>query len=203
VKVEACEDIGTPPNRPERFWADAAFDFPFDGHVTLQQNKPRQPQSQALKTLQTFGRRLRKLRRAKNLGQRASAERVGVRFSDVSRVENENQGPVPQLRRVKPAQAFDVNPAELPLPKKIPEPVRPADRNLALTDLLGLGELLAGRTALELGNGAGLARPCREAISDGPAAALPPARPRRPARQGQELPSRCRPGSAVPDFNIL
>jgi ubiquinone/menaquinone biosynthesis C-methylase UbiE len=45
----------------------------------------------------------------------------------------------------------------LPLPvNKMPQPVRPPDRNLALTDRLGLGELLVGRTVLESGNGPGL-----------------------------------------------
>jgi ribosome-binding protein aMBF1 (putative translation factor) len=49
--------------------------------------KPKRKRETAL---QTFGQRVRELRRAKNLGQRALVAKVGVSFTYVSRVENEN-----------------------------------------------------------------------------------------------------------------
>jgi transcriptional regulator with XRE-family HTH domain len=76
----------------------------------------------------TFGKRVRELRRAKNLGQRALAAKVGVSFTYVSRIENENLdfGPYPSEELiVKIAKALEADADELMLlAKKIPEPIR-------------------------------------------------------------------------------
>lgn len=78
--------------------------------------------------MQTFGQRVRELRRAKNLGQRALAAKVGVSFTYVSRIENENLdfGPYPSEELiVKIAAALDADADDLMLlAKKIPEPIR-------------------------------------------------------------------------------
>jgi transcriptional regulator with XRE-family HTH domain len=71
---------------------------------------------------------VRELRRAKNLGQRALAAKVGVSFTYVSRIENENLdfGPYPSEELiVKIAAALDADADDLMLlAKKIPEPIR-------------------------------------------------------------------------------
>jgi transcriptional regulator with XRE-family HTH domain len=78
--------------------------------------------------VQTFGQRIRALRREKKLGQRALAAQVGVNFTYVSRIENENLdfAPYPSedlIRRL--ATALDADEDELLiLAKKIPEPIR-------------------------------------------------------------------------------
>jgi transcriptional regulator with XRE-family HTH domain len=78
--------------------------------------------------VQTFGQRVRQLRKAKKLGQRPLAERVGVSFTYISRIENENLDfglyPSEELI-VKLAEALDADADELLLlAKKIPEPIR-------------------------------------------------------------------------------
>jgi transcriptional regulator with XRE-family HTH domain len=78
--------------------------------------------------VQTFGQRVRQLRKAKNLGQRPLAERVGVSFTYISRIENENLDfglyPSEELI-VKLAEALDADADELLLlAQKIPEPIR-------------------------------------------------------------------------------
>src|SRR5438105_874748 len=75
-----------------------------------------------------FGHRIRDLRRAKNLGQRALAERVGISFTYVSKIENHQldfgEYPSDELIR-KLAKALDADEDELLLlAEKIPEPVR-------------------------------------------------------------------------------
>jgi transcriptional regulator with XRE-family HTH domain len=76
----------------------------------------------------TFGQRVRELRRAKNLGQRALAAKVGVSFTYVSRIENENLdfGPYPSDALIgKLAAALEADEDELLiLAKKIPEGIR-------------------------------------------------------------------------------
>jgi transcriptional regulator with XRE-family HTH domain len=76
----------------------------------------------------TGGQRVRELRRAKNLGQRALAAKVRVSFTYVSRIENENLdfGPYPSEELiVKLARALEADADELLLlAKKIPEPIR-------------------------------------------------------------------------------
>jgi transcriptional regulator with XRE-family HTH domain len=78
--------------------------------------------------MQKFGQRVRELRRAKNLGQRALAAKMGVSFTYVSRIECETLDFGPYLSEewiCKLAKALDANPDELLLlPKKIPEPIR-------------------------------------------------------------------------------
>ncbi len=78
--------------------------------------------------MQNFGQRVRQLRKAKNLGQRPLAKQVGVSFTYISRIENENldfgQYPSEELIR-KLANALDADADELLLlAKKIPEPIR-------------------------------------------------------------------------------
>jgi HTH-type transcriptional regulator, competence development regulator len=75
-----------------------------------------------------FGKRLRELRQAKNLGQRPLATKVGVNFTYLSRIENENLdfGPYPSEELIcRLAEALDADPDELLiLAKKIPERIR-------------------------------------------------------------------------------
>jgi transcriptional regulator with XRE-family HTH domain len=78
--------------------------------------------------VQTFGQRVKELRRAKGLGQRALAAIVGVSFTYISRVETESLdfGPYPSEELIlKLAKALGADPDELLLlAKKIPEPIR-------------------------------------------------------------------------------
>lgn len=78
--------------------------------------------------MQTFGQRVRDLRRAKNLGQRALAAKVGVSFTYVSRIENENLdfGSYPSEELIlKLAKALEADADELLLlAKKIPGDIR-------------------------------------------------------------------------------
>jgi HTH-type transcriptional regulator, competence development regulator len=75
-----------------------------------------------------FGMRVRELRRAKNLGQRALAKMVGVSFTYLSRIENENLdfGPYPSEDLIcRLADALDADQDELlVLAKKVPEKIR-------------------------------------------------------------------------------
>lgn len=75
-----------------------------------------------------FGHRIRDLRRAKNLGQRALAERVGISFTYVSKIENHQLdfGEYPSDELIcKLAKALDADEDELLLlAEKIPESVR-------------------------------------------------------------------------------
>jgi HTH-type transcriptional regulator, competence development regulator len=74
-----------------------------------------------------FGERIRAIRTAKGLSQRALGERVGVSFTYVSKVENGKLdfGDYPSedlIRRL--AVALDADEEELLLAEKIPEPIR-------------------------------------------------------------------------------
>lgn len=76
----------------------------------------------------TFGQRLRELRKAKNLSQRALADMVGINFTYLSKIENEKldfaQFPSEDLIR-KLAVALDADEDELLLlAQKIPERIR-------------------------------------------------------------------------------
>jgi transcriptional regulator with XRE-family HTH domain len=76
----------------------------------------------------TFGHRLRELRKARTLGQRALAARVGINFTYLSKIENHRLdfGEYPSeelIRRL--AKALDADEDELMLlAKKIPESIR-------------------------------------------------------------------------------
>jgi transcriptional regulator with XRE-family HTH domain len=76
----------------------------------------------------TFGQRVRELRKAKSLGQRALAAKIGVSFTYVSRIENENLdfGPYPSDALIgKLAKALEADEDELLLlAKKIPDRIR-------------------------------------------------------------------------------
>jgi transcriptional regulator with XRE-family HTH domain len=78
--------------------------------------------------VQTFGQRIKSLRKVKNLGQRALAAKIGVSFTYVSRIENENLdfGQYPsEALIVKLAEALDADADELLLlAKKIPERIK-------------------------------------------------------------------------------
>ena len=76
----------------------------------------------------TFGERLRELRKAKNLSQRALAEKVDINFTYLSKVESEKldfaQYPSEDLiRKLAKALAADVDELLL-LAKKIPADIR-------------------------------------------------------------------------------
>ncbi len=76
----------------------------------------------------TFGERLRELRKAKNLGQRALADMVDINFTYLSKIENGRldfaQFPSEELIR-KLAKALDADEDELLLlAKKIPEDIK-------------------------------------------------------------------------------
>ena len=76
----------------------------------------------------TFGERLRELRKTKNLSQRALADKVGINFTYLSKVESEKldfaQYPSEDLIR-KLAKALDADVDELLLlAKKIPPDIR-------------------------------------------------------------------------------
>lgn len=101
----------------------------------------------------TFGERLRELRKAKNLSQRALAEKVGINFTYLSKVESEKldfaQYPSEELIR-KLAKALKADEDELLLlAKKIPADIRErvierpdAFRKIASLDDEMLNELL-------------------------------------------------------------
>jgi HTH-type transcriptional regulator, competence development regulator len=78
--------------------------------------------------VQTFGRRLRELRRAKNLDQRGLAALVGVNFTYLSRIENERLdfAPYPSEELIlKLATALGADAYELLiLAKKVPPAIR-------------------------------------------------------------------------------
>lgn len=75
-----------------------------------------------------FGERVRQLRHEKKLGQRGLAERVGVSFTYVSKIENEKLdfGDYPSEELiVKLARVLDTDPEELLiLAQKVPERIR-------------------------------------------------------------------------------
>ena len=75
-----------------------------------------------------FGDRIRELRKAKALGQRALAEKVGVSFTYVSKIENEKLdfGDYPSEELIgKLAAALDADKDDLLLlAKKIPDQIR-------------------------------------------------------------------------------
>ena len=101
----------------------------------------------------TFGERLRELRKAKNLSQRALAEKVDINFTYLSKVESEKldfaQYPSEELIR-KLAKALEADVDELLLlAKKIPPQIRrrvlerpDAFRKLAELDDKALNRLL-------------------------------------------------------------
>lgn len=100
-----------------------------------------------------FGEKIRELRKAKNLGQRALADQVGVSFTYISKVENEKLdfGDYPSeelIRKLAEALGHDADELLL-LAKKIPEDIkarvleRPdAFRKIARLDDARLDELL-------------------------------------------------------------
>lgn len=100
-----------------------------------------------------FGKRIRELRKAKNLGQRALAEQIGVSHTYVSKIENEkldfSDYPSEKLiRRIAEALDADVNEL-LALADKIPDPIKErvierldAFRKIAELDDKTLNELL-------------------------------------------------------------
>jgi transcriptional regulator with XRE-family HTH domain len=101
----------------------------------------------------TFGERLRELRKAKNLSQRALADKVGINFTYLSKVESERldfaQYPSEELiRRLAKALGADEDELLL-LAKKIPTDIRErvierpdAFRKIASLDDETLDELL-------------------------------------------------------------
>ncbi|MEN6458197.1 MAG: helix-turn-helix transcriptional regulator [Thermoguttaceae bacterium] len=103
--------------------------------------------------VQRFGERIRELRKAKNLGQRALAELIGVSHTYVSKIENEKLdfGEYPSEELIcEIAKALGADADELlMLAKKIPEQIknrvlqRPdAFRKIAELDDKTLNELL-------------------------------------------------------------
>jgi transcriptional regulator with XRE-family HTH domain len=103
--------------------------------------------------VQTFGQRVRELRRVKRLGQRALAAELGISFTYLSRIETETLdfGPYPSERLIRRlAEALDADPDELLLAKTIPGPIRQrvlerpeAFRKLAALDDRALDLVLA------------------------------------------------------------
>jgi transcriptional regulator with XRE-family HTH domain len=101
----------------------------------------------------TFGERLRELRKARNLSQRALADKVGINFTYLSKVESERldfaQYPSEELiRRLAKALGADEDELLL-LAKKIPTDIRErvierpdAFRKIASLDDETLDELL-------------------------------------------------------------
>jgi len=79
-------------------------------------------------TTMRFGDRIRELRKAKALGQRALAEKVGVSFTYVSKIENEKLdfGDYPSEELIgKLAEALDADKDELLiLAEKIPDQIK-------------------------------------------------------------------------------
>lgn len=75
-----------------------------------------------------FGEKVRVLRKAKNLGQRALADAVGVSFTYISKIENHRLdfGDYPSEEVIeKIAVALDADATELlVLAEKVPEPIR-------------------------------------------------------------------------------
>ncbi len=75
-----------------------------------------------------FGERVRELRKAKNLSQRALGEKVGVSFTYISKVENEklDYGDYPSEDLIrKLAKALEADEGDLfLLAEKIPEDIR-------------------------------------------------------------------------------
>lgn len=101
-----------------------------------------------------FGQRLRELRKDKNLGQRALAERVGISFTYISKIENHQLdfGEYPSddlIRRL--AKVLDADEDELLLlAEKIPDRIRrrvierpDAFQKIALLDDKALDRLVA------------------------------------------------------------
>jgi transcriptional regulator with XRE-family HTH domain len=75
-----------------------------------------------------FGEKVRSLRKAKNLGQRALADAVGVSFTYISKIENHRLdfGDYPSedvIRKIAAALDTDVTDL-LVLAEKVPEPIR-------------------------------------------------------------------------------
>jgi transcriptional regulator with XRE-family HTH domain len=74
---------------------------------------------------QTFGRALRELRRSKGISQRDLAEKVGVDFSYISKIENDRLPPPAADTIVKICEALQVSPDMLlTLSGKIPSELR-------------------------------------------------------------------------------
>lgn len=100
-----------------------------------------------------FGERVRELRKAKSLGQRALADACGVSFTYISKIENHRLdfGDFPSEAVIeKIAAALDADPTELlMLAGKIPEAIRrrvlarpDAFQKLALLDDVALDRLI-------------------------------------------------------------
>lgn len=63
--------------------------------------------------MESFGYKLRELRRSKDVSQRDLAERVGIDFSYISKVENDRLPPPAADTIVKICEVLDVSPDEL------------------------------------------------------------------------------------------
>ena len=76
----------------------------------------------------TFGERIRELRKARNLTQRELAEKVGINFTYLSKIENSKipQGQFPREVKIRQlAAALDADTDELLLlAKKIPDSIK-------------------------------------------------------------------------------
>lgn len=100
-----------------------------------------------------FGEKVRALRKAKNLGQRALADACGITFTYISKIENHRLdfGDYPSEEVIeKIATALDADPTDLlVLAEKVPESIRrrilerpDAFRKLALLDDTALDRLV-------------------------------------------------------------
>ena len=103
-----------------------------------------------------FGEKIRSLRRAANLGQRALADKVGVSFTYISKIENSHLSfgdhPAEEMV-VKLAQALEADVDELLLSaKKMPQRIRKRvmERPDAFLKLAGLDDAALDRVLITL-----------------------------------------------------
>src|SRR4051794_7641666 len=105
----------------------------------------------------TFGQRIRTLRRAKTLSQRDLAERVGLNFTYLSKIENgklDFAGYPSEETILKLAEALEADPDELLLmAEKIPESIRKRviERPDAFRVLAGLDNKALSRLIKRIG----------------------------------------------------
>jgi transcriptional regulator with XRE-family HTH domain len=75
----------------------------------------------------TFGEALKQIRRDKEVSQRELAERVGVDFSYISKIENDRMPPPAADTIEEICEALDVSPDDLlPLTGKVPSSIKDA-----------------------------------------------------------------------------
>jgi HTH-type transcriptional regulator, competence development regulator len=134
--VQLLHGIGPPPMSALRI----AVDCLQQPGYTSREKKARG------RTAMRFGEKIRELRKAKNLGQRALAERVEISFTYLSKIENEKLDfgdyPSEELIR-KLAKALDHDADDLLLlAKKIPEDIksRVLERPDAFRKIASLGD---------------------------------------------------------------